>query len=381
MAVTNLESIAEKIAEGKKKQLEEILSVSGSNAIKKNEYGVTTVEDTDSASSLIFKPLNRSKLNNDEIVKAIDVSIKELKPNIPVAVKDLVPKPLYDEQVKTNEDLRKQVETLTGTVTQLNGQITELKNKVDEEVNNRLNIEQTNNVLSNQSKTLGKTLEDFSGQIQNAIQKSVEESILRASLQAQNTGLRAQIEALIKQIDSLNSIIEGLQSQLGAVQQQQAIEQSASNLAVAAGGFVINEVAVVTFDPKPPNESGAQIYGAFNAKTGEKRWNHGGTVKITNNDTKPIKVKLSVKNYPAGVAFFSAPTNEITVNPNENKDIKLNLTSVPDNIDSKKRIIGYSGSGNYGAGIISVSVNRTADNTTKEKTFETAFDKRNPGSY
>jgi hypothetical protein len=36
---------------------------------------------------------------------------------------------------------------------------------------------------------------------------------------------------LIKQIDSLNSIIEGLQAQLGALQQQQAIQQSAQAVA------------------------------------------------------------------------------------------------------------------------------------------------------
>jgi len=221
--MTGLEAIAQKLEEKRQSDLENILSISGSQAIAKNEYGVTIVNENNVASSLVFKELTKPKYDNDELIKAIDLNIKELKPDIPKPNLELVPKPLYDEEVLQNEDLRKQVADLNLEVSNLNSTISDLESQVQSEINNRLSIEQTNDALVNQLNTLVQTIDDFALQIQNSLQKSVEEGILRASLQSQNTGFKAQIQALIKQIDSLNSIIEGLQSQLGAVQNQQAI--------------------------------------------------------------------------------------------------------------------------------------------------------------
>ncbi len=45
-------------------------------------------------------------------------------------------------------------------------------------------------------------------------------------------------------------IIEGLQSQLGAVQNQQAIIQGTQAQAQAAGADVINDIAIVKLQPK-----------------------------------------------------------------------------------------------------------------------------------
>ena len=96
MALTSLEAIALKLEEKRNTDLENILKVSGSAAVSKNEYGVTVVNEDNIASSLIFKPLVKSKLDNVELLKAIDTEVKELKPNIPTVNLDLVPKPLYD---------------------------------------------------------------------------------------------------------------------------------------------------------------------------------------------------------------------------------------------------------------------------------------------
>jgi TolA-binding protein len=226
MALTSLESISEKLAETKKVNLEALLIASGSAAVAKNEFGVTVVDNTNVASSLVFKNLSKPKYDETELLKAIDVEVIELKPNIPTPNLNLIPKPLYDEQVLLVEDLRKQVARLTTTIEDLNAQIITLQTQVQTEINNRLSVEQTNDVLVNQIDTLTNTINDFSNQIAISLQKSVDESILRASLQSQKTGFKAQIEALIQQINSLNAIIEGLQAQLGAVRQQKDLEQS-----------------------------------------------------------------------------------------------------------------------------------------------------------
>ena len=384
MALTSLEAINEKLQEARKNELEQILSVSGSTAIAKNDYGVTTVDDTNPATSLLFKSINKPKYDNDELIKAIKVDVKELKPNIPKAVKDLVPKPLYDEQVALVADLTKKNQKLTAQIDTLNTQITDLKSQVQNEINNRLNIEQTNDALNNQLTALSKTVEDFSTQIQSSVQKSVDESVLRASIQAQNVGFKAQIEALIKQIDSLNSIIEGLQAQLGAVQQQQAIQNSTQNIALAAGGDVVNEVAVVVFDP--PSQDNTKVVGIFKGDNAADRWDRGEKITISNNDTKPINVKLSTPVWPNGRQFYSVTTTQFTLQPNQKKDITLllNMDAVRD-LDSRPKtgpFGGHTGSPPpYTGGKFNVSVTRTSNNKTDDKTFDTAFIKSHPKSY
>jgi len=50
--MTNLEAIALKLQEEKDKRLEQILSVSGSAAITKNQYNVNVVDETNPASKI-----------------------------------------------------------------------------------------------------------------------------------------------------------------------------------------------------------------------------------------------------------------------------------------------------------------------------------------
>jgi hypothetical protein len=320
--MTTTETISEKLQYIKDARLEEILKVSGSAAIAKNEYGVTIIDENDSASSLIFKSLNKDKYDNSELQKAVDTVVKELKPDIPVPNLDLVPKPLYDAEVKTNEDLRKKVADLTVENEKLNQQVTILKALVEVEINKRLVIEQTNDALSNQLGILSKTIGEFALQISTAVQKSIDESILRASLQAQNKGFFAQITALIKQIDSLNSIIEGLQAQLGASQQQQAIVQGTRATALASGADMVLDVALIKLEPssaksEPPIK--ANISSELNAK-----WINGETIKFTNNDKQPIQVEISVT-YPQGVRFFNLPETKFNVPAGGAKDITLTI--------------------------------------------------------
>ena len=81
--MTNLEAISIQLQEEKDKKLEAILSVSGSAAISRNEYGVNVVDDSNVASSLVFKGLTKDRYDTEELIKAVDVEVKELLPNIP----------------------------------------------------------------------------------------------------------------------------------------------------------------------------------------------------------------------------------------------------------------------------------------------------------
>lgn len=386
MALTSLEAIAQKLDEQRNSDLENILRVSGSSAISKNEYGVTVVDETNIASSLLFKSLIAPKYDEEEILKAIDVEVKELKPLIPEKNLNLVPKPLYDEQVLLVEDLRKQVQSLTAKVESLNSQIVTLKAEVQTEINNRLSIEQTNDTLVNQIETLTGTIQDFSNQIQSAVQKSIDESILRASLQSQNTGFKAQIEALIQQINSLNSIIEGLQAQLGAVQQQQAIQQSSTNTALTAGGDVINKSVILKIDG-PTEDKDVKLRGNGKSGSSEVRWSTGGTLKFTNNDKAAATITIT-HTKPSGINkrnpdWLVIPETNFSIPAGGTKDIALKIDykagNGQDSTPGGFPFYGHSHSQNYDS-TMKVSVTK-ADGTTESKDYKTRFGKMHPKSF
>ena len=382
MALTSLEAIALKLEEKRNTDLENILKVSGSAAVSKNEYGVTTVSEDNIASSLIFKPLVKSKLDDVELLKAIDTEVKELKPNIPTVNLDLVPKPLYDDEVLTSTDLRKQVEKLTGDIEVLNAEINTLTSQVLSETNKRLAIEQTNDILANQLDALSKVIEQFATQIQSAVQKSVDESILRASLQSQNAGFKAQIEALIKQIDSLNSIIEGLQSQLGAVQQQQAIQQSASNTALASGGDILVKTTIIKWSGATTRTDITKgLAGKINAKDyNSTKWEAGGQLAITNNDTQPVNITFQVK-LANNWNWLTIPKNNFDLDGggNETIEFKIKANAIPKSAESENKWIGWGATTEY-KGTIKVIATKK-DGTTEFKEYPCNIVKANPGSY
>jgi hypothetical protein len=377
MALTSLEVIAEKLKEKRDTELESILSISGSSAIAKNEYGITVVEDTNVASSLLFKPLTKMKMDEEELIKAIDVNVKELMPNIPKPKKDLVPKPLYDEEVQKVEDLRREVERLNLIQIELTSIINELEAQVTNLTNEKLVLEQINDLLVNQLNTTTGTITDFATQISTSLQKSVDESILRASLQSQNTGFQAQIKALIKQIDSLNSIIEGLQSQLGAVQQQQAIQQGTQAQAMAAGADVVNDVVIAKLSKKEDKDKSV-ICGKINAKGGNK-WVNGESINFTNNDKQSVTITITT-NATQGIQWFYPAQTSFELAAGAQQEIKLNINeAAAANVDSKGGK-SYSHSANYKGGGMKVSVKRS-DGSEKEKTYPAEFDKMHPSSY
>jgi len=249
-----------------------------------------------------------------------------------------------------------------------------------------LSIEQTNDVLANQLDALSKVIEQFANQIQSAVQKSVDESILRASLQAQNAGFKAQIEALIKQIDSLNSIIEGLQSQLGAVQNQQAIQQSTSNSALASGGDILVKTTIVKWDgSKDRTDITKGLAGKVKADDyNSNKWEAGGQLIITNNDKLPVTISFTTK-LANSWNWLTIPKNnfEVAGGGSETIDFKINTRAIPGGADSRQKkfifSLGWTNTTEY-KGTIKVTATK-ADGTTESKEYPCNVVKANPGSY
>ncbi len=366
--MTNLEAISIKLQEEKDKQLESILSVSGSAAINRNEYGVNVVDNTNVASSLVFKGLTKSKYDTEELVKAVDVAVTELLPNIPTTNLDLVPRPIYNLELTASAQLRTEVANLNLLVSNLNSQISTLQAQVQTEINNRLTIEQTNDLLVNQIDTLNATIEDFTGQISTSLQKSVDESILRASLQSQKTGFKAQIEALIKQIDSLNAIIEGLQAQLGAVRQQKDLEQTAQT----QGGTIINKIVTANFTPKGTPSDATMAYKIKNARDDAKEWVRGKSLKLVNNDLEPVDVVIAAT-FDQNQNWFKIPKPSFRITAGATEEIEFVAT--PENTSYGKRdnTVFYNAA-------LTITVKR-ADGTSETKSFKTELKIAHPKSY
>ena len=381
MALTALETISQKLQEERDNRLESILISSGSAAIAKNEYNVTIVDNKNVASSLVFKELNKDKYDEEEIKKAINVNVTELKPNIPEPNLNLIPKPIYDKLALQYADLQKQYNDLEAVYQVALTEIRRLDTEVKRVTIEKLTIEQKDDLIANQMETLKDTLNLFTDQIQTAIQKSVEESILRTSLQSQNAGYKVQIEALIKQIDSLNSIIEGLQAQLGAVQQQQAITTGTQAQALAGGADVINEVVILKING-PEIDNAFKIASKQKASSTDVKWTSGGTLDFTNNDKSPVTITLSHPIPPGfSIDWMTFPKGKsFTIAGGASESIQLGIDHNSGNgKDSKKKIFGYSGSTDYKSEL-TVTVTK-ADGKAASKKYPTKNTKNHPDSY
>ena len=381
MALTALETISQKLQEERDNRLESILISSGSAAIAKNEYNVTIVDNKNVASSLVFKELNKDKYDEEEIKKAINVNVTELKPNIPEPNLNLIPKPIYDKLALQYADLQKQYNDLETIYQVALAEIRRLDTEVKRVTIEKLTIEQKDDLIANQMETLKDTLNLFTDQIQTAVQKSVEESILRTSLQSQNAGYKVQIEALIKQIDSLNSIIEGLQAQLGAVQQQQAITTGTQAQALAGGADVINEVVILKING-PEIDKAFKIASKQKASSTDVKWTSGGTLDFTNNDKSPVTITLSHPPPPGfSIDWMTFPKGKsFTIAAGASESIQLGIDhNSGTGKDSKKKLFGYSGSTDYKSEL-TVTVTK-ADGKAASKKYPTKNTKNHPDSY
>jgi hypothetical protein len=388
MALTSLEAIAEKLQENRQNQLEDILRVSGSNAIAKDEYGITSVDETNVATSLLFKSLNKSKFDINELKKAIDVDVTELRPDIPVAVRDLVPKSLYDEEVALNTNLTNENEALNNTIESLNTQIETLRTEIDTEKNNRLNIEQFNTTLVNQSAALNKSIEDLSKQIQTALQKSAEESVLRGSLQAQNAGYKSKMEALIKQIDSLNSMVEGLQSQLGGVPTGTNVQTSQTTPAAppqivtleTIGGVDITKLDKIETLVKA--EYWSTLEDKFVIAAGDYRtihkskidWKSGKSIQLSNNNENPVDITIEIQNPEIQNGWLYSPRTTFTLNPGDTEkiDLLVDLSKIQYRCDKP-----YASSQNTFLGQLQIKINNK-DGKQSNRIWQTMLVTDNP---
>jgi cell division protein FtsB len=189
--------------------------------------------------------------NVNELIKSVDVNVRELIKPLPTPNLDLIPKPLYDEALLQIEDLTQTVATQQIEIDSLNADIIALEDKV-----RTLEFEIDDNKLQkafieNQFQQSGLTIIEIRQQIQDSFSKAINENIERGALEAENEGLIAQKNALIKQIDTLNNLLNQQNIQIQRLETQ----LSAKEQAVAAGGIATGQLSTIVFDAGDPTKN------------------------------------------------------------------------------------------------------------------------------
>jgi predicted nucleic acid-binding Zn-ribbon protein len=178
----------------------------------------TNINYSDSSTETLSTKLYTDDLNSIQVEKSVDTRVTELIKPLPTANLDLVPKPIYDAEVKLNAELNKEI-------TNLNAEIADLTTKLNQKTsdsgslyvsNDFLKI--TNANLENNLAAQNNIVSELRTGLSTAIQKSISENAERTGLEAETSGLTAQKTALLKQIDTLNNLVKAAGGSLSSVQ-------------------------------------------------------------------------------------------------------------------------------------------------------------------
>lgn len=291
---TPLENISAVLLEKRKNELNTILTQLGSSASTKTNAGVTIVSDSNIASSLVFQKLQTSTYDITELLKSINTSAVEINPNIPESNTNFVQKPVYDNQLLINSNIKTKINEITKIVDQLISIKDDYNSQIQFEKTQQTLIKTSNTLLATSIKSLKKTIEQFNTQIQEAIQKSLLESIKRTSIVAQNRGFSKEISALLKHVDTLNLLIQTINVQVATIETKTKIEGEAQAFAAEKNGIVLNSILVVWWDVLTNDATQPKFYGwGYNNDTRMDWGNSNGRLYFKNFDKERVTINLS----------------------------------------------------------------------------------------
>lgn len=284
-------------------------------------YFQTNVEDE--RGGFVYAPSKKRIYNTDELKKTIDINVVELIPERQEAELDLVPRPLYNEATRSlelaNETIASQSVVIGGLQAQVS-ELTTISASLDVQLDNERLLRVT---AESNAEQLRKQFVLVNDTMQTSLQRSVNEGIERAALQARNEGQNAQVQSLQKQVDSLTQQLNGKNARL-------------AEGAKAAADFTIRVIEKA--DP-----AAKELY--FDVKTGETtgKWVNGPTVELFNTTLEPITVDIKIKGTQAWIGGPSI----VNIDPQQ----KVEVTMQPDfriinGLEPKPRtFLGIAGGG------------------------------------
>lgn len=215
-------------------------------AIERQNIDLTNKSDETFTTKLYSDQFDKLQLE-----KSVNTKVTELIKPLPNAKLDLVPRPIYNAEVKLNEELNLQI-------VDLNTQVEDLTTKLNQKTADSGSLYISNDFLKLQNANLENSLAaqnnivaELRTGLSTAIQKAISENAERTGLEAENAGLVAQKTALLKQIDTLNNLVSAASTTVSKT------EEAVSNfnqVKSEAGARVAGNLAV--FSPqiatKPP---------------------------------------------------------------------------------------------------------------------------------
>ncbi len=336
---TPLENISVVLSAKRKNELNTILTQSGSSASTKTNAGVTIVNDSNIASSLVFQKLQSPAYDITELLKSINTSAVEINPNIPESNTNFVQKPIYDNQLLTNSNIKTKINEITKIVDQLISIKDDYNSQIQFEKTQQTLIKSSNTLLATSIKSLKKTIEQFNAQIEEAIQKSLLESIKRTSIVAQNRGFSKEITALLKHVNALNLLIQTINVQIATIETKTQIEGEARAFAAEKNGIVLNSILVVYWDGFTSDVTQPKFYGWGYNNDRRMDWgNSHGRLYFKNFDKESVKVNLS--------ATFNKNKNTRNISGEINQGPKwFEFGEAPGNVNTKYPVGGFPNPG------------------------------------
>ena len=215
-------------------------------AIERQNIDLTNKSDETFTTKLYSDQFDKLQLE-----KSVNTKVTELIKPLPNAKLDLVPRPIYEAEVKLNTELNLQI-------VDLNTKVEDLTTKLNQKTADSGSLYISNDFLKLQNANLENSLAaqnnivaELRTGLSTAIQKAISENAERTGLEAENAGLVAQKTALLKQIDTLNNLVSAASTTVSKT------EEAVSNfnqVKSEAGARVAGNLAV--FSPqigtKPP---------------------------------------------------------------------------------------------------------------------------------
>lgn len=274
---------------------EEILgeiSISGSSVItNKNERGIYVFNESDTKDGIIYSKLTKPSYNEEELKKAIDITITELIPVAAPLQPETVLKPVYDEAISQIQIRDTTIQTLNTTILDLQANIQTL-NAVTQSL--RIELDNQKLLVANAENQLAQNttrLQTNITELQNAVQKATSEAIKRVSLQSIN-------DALSKENATLKDTLYGKQAK---------IEEGAS---------VTEEFSVRVTTIGDPAFKG--LFYKARANQATEQWINGPTLEIKNFSPKDISISFVEKN-----TDMIQNVSPVSVKPGESKTVTL----------------------------------------------------------
>ena len=277
-------------------------------AIERQNIDLTNKSDETFTTKLYSDQFDKLQLE-----KSVNTKVTELIKPLPNAKLDLVPRPIYEAEVKLNTELNLQI-------VDLNTMVEDLTTKLNQKTADSGSLYISNDFLKLQNANLENSLAaqnnivaELRTGVSTAIQKAISENAERTGLEAENAGLVAQKTALLKQIDTLNNLVSAASTTVSKT------EEAVSNfnqVKSEADARVAGNLAVFSpqIQSKPPGGFGiVKIIRKKNGATNINRFDAGANV---------IKVAAGAKNVVVTV-------NETGAGPNNFWKIRWEKREIP----------------------------------------------------